>query len=730
MKNDHKLSPIQKLKNRILFFSPTVKEGLESECRKEDFVSEGDKAVGKGGFGQVWKVRHKETNRIYAIKVISKSTILESNMVSQMNREIEIMYMLHHPHIIKLVNHFEDEDNIYLIMDFASKGQLYTQLKRVGKFDQRTAAQYMREVISALKYLHSFNPPIIHRDIKPENILLDENGRLKLCDFGWSNYEEKNKRTTYCGTPDYLAPEMIKKEGHDTRVDIWYLGVLMFELLAGRPPFTGTNQDELFNNIKKIKINWPDDISSLAKNLISKILKQNPKERISLDEILSHTWFEKNPAIRPVLAINKEEQKTFLESFLIKKKIEPITTSTSVASVEMSNGSSNMIGVDSFGEKKSSRMDSMKLMINTNNEEMMKSKNLIDELKLNNEKYLKESIEIKQKFEKSENELKYYKNELIKITSGKSLIENENQKLREELDRYKTVNKDRLILLTEIEEKNNELIEFKNKAKYFENEIETMKRNLKICNEKLLETHKNCEFLENKNVELKKEIDMILMEKESISINYQQKIKVLEAKIFEPASFDESGCVEKLLEMINESLNEIKSFFKQKNENLEKILFFMKEESTINEKKFIDIVNERHSSIIEFLSKLKNSFEDSFNKIKDKMEKDNNIQIKANERLDWMKKQITELIPFKTKTSSLENQLQKVDVQIKTYQELADNCKNSLQISEKLIAEQRDKIKLLNKTITNLEAKLSDCKDFVFKFCADKLDDFHKCYRF
>jgi serine/threonine protein kinase len=730
MKNDHKLSPIQKLKNRILFFSPTVKEGLESECKKEDFVSEGDKAVGKGGFGQVWKVRHKETNRIYAIKVINKSTILESNMVSQMNREIEIMYMLHHPHIIKLVNHFEDEDNIYLIMDFASKGQLYTHLKRVGKFDQRTAAQYMREVISALKYLHSFNPPIIHRDIKPENILMDENGRLKLCDFGWSNYEEKTKRTTYCGTPDYLAPEMIKKEGHDTRVDIWYLGVLMFELLAGRPPFSGTNQDELFNNINKIKINWPDDISSLAKNLISKILKRNPKERTSLDEILAHTWFEKNPAIRPVLAINKEEQKTILESFLIKKKVEPITTSTSIASMEISNGSSNTITLDSFGEKKSSRMDSMKLMINSNNEEILKSKNLIDELKANNEKYMKECIEIKQKYEKSENELKYYKNELIKITSGKSLIENENQKLREELDRYKTVNKDRLILLTEIEEKNNELIEFKNKAKYFENEIETMKRNLKICNEKLLETHKNCEFLENKNVELKKEIDTILIEKESISINYQQKIKVLEAKIFEPASFDESGCVEKLLEMINESLNEIKSFFKQKNENLEKILFFMKEESSINEKKFIDIVDERHSSIIEFLSKLKSSFEDSFNKIKDKMEKDNNIQVKANERLDWMKKQITELIPFKTKTSSLENQLQKVDGQIKTYQELAETCKNSLQISEKLIAEQREKIKLLSKTITNLEAKLSDCKDFVFKFCADKLDDFHKCYRF
>ena len=726
-----KLLKNQKIKNRMLFLSPTVREGLELECKKEDFVTDGDKPVGKGGFGQVWKVRHRENNKIYAIKVISKTTILESGMVSQMNREIEIMYRLHHPHIIKLINHFEDEDNIYLIMDFASKGQLYNHLKKHVKFDHRTASQYMREVISAVKYLHSFNPPIIHRDIKPENILMDDNGRLKLCDFGWSNYED-NKRTTYCGTPDYLAPEMIKKEGHDTRVDIWYLGVLMFELLAGKPPFRGTNQDEQFNNIKKIKINWPDDISSLAKNLISKILKLNPKERISLDEILAHTWFEKNPPLRPVLSHQKEDQITILQSYLINKKNE-IIPSNSISNESLNGGPNGISNEPSVVEKKSSssRISSLKINLsNSNCEETLKYKNLIEELKFNNEKYLKECIEIKQKFEKSENELKYYKNELIKVNSNKGLTENINQKLLEELDRYKTVNKDRLILLTEIEEKNNELIEFKNKSKYFENEIETMKRNLKIGNEKLLETQKNLEFHENKNSELRNEIDTILKEKESISLNYQQKIKVLEAKIFEPASFDESGCVEKLLEMINESLNEIKSFFKNKNENLEKIIDSMKEESSINEKKFIEIVNERHSSIIECLSKLKLSFEDNFNKIKDKMDKDNNIQNKANERLDWMKKQITELIPFKTKTSSLESQLQKVDVHIKTHKELAETCMNSLLISEKLNNEHREKIKALNKNISNLEAKLSDCKDFVFKFCFDKLDDFYKIYRF
>ena len=211
-------------------------------------------------------------------------------MTEQINREIEIMYKLNHPHIIKLFNHFEDDDYLYLIMHYASKGQLYNLLKKQKKIDEKNAAQFMREIISAVKYLHSFNPPIIHRDIKPENILLDENYRVKLADFGWSNYlkEKQELRNTYCGTPEYLAPEMVKKEGHNTSLDIWDLGVLMFELLCGKPPFQGKNYGELFTNIKKHRINWPNNFPPLAKNLINMILKPNPKERLTLDQILGH----------------------------------------------------------------------------------------------------------------------------------------------------------------------------------------------------------------------------------------------------------------------------------------------------------------------------------------------------------------------------------------------------------------------------------------------------------
>lgn len=166
---------LNKVKQRLLILSPTVKEGLEREAHKGDFYREGDRPIGKGGFGEVWKVTHKATGKVYCIKVISRKSIVDQKMVDQMNREIEIMYMLHHPHIIKLVNHFEDDDSFYLVMHLAAKGQLYTHLKRIGRYDQRVASQFLRETISALMYLHSFKPPIIHRDIKPENILLDEN---------------------------------------------------------------------------------------------------------------------------------------------------------------------------------------------------------------------------------------------------------------------------------------------------------------------------------------------------------------------------------------------------------------------------------------------------------------------------------------------------------------------------------------------------------------------------
>ena len=290
---------LNKVKKRCLILSPTVNAGLEPESKITDFEKE--KEIGKGGFGLVWKVIHKKTQKVYCIKVIQKSGIIEQKLVDQMNREIEIMYILNHPHCLRLKNHFEDDNNFYLVMPLAAKGQLYRVLRKFRKFDERTAAQILRETISALQYLHNFNPPIIHRDIKPENLLLNEGGRILLADFGWSNFSDGGVRKTFCGTPEYIAPEMLLKKGHDTRVDIWSVGVLMFELLSGYSPFVAKNNQDLYQNIRRLKIQWPKDMQPLAKNLIGKILKLNPLDRPSLQEVLDHQWFKQTKIIKPLL---------------------------------------------------------------------------------------------------------------------------------------------------------------------------------------------------------------------------------------------------------------------------------------------------------------------------------------------------------------------------------------------------------------------------------------------
>ena len=297
-----------KNKRRILFPSPSVLNGAEKEPTVGDFESLTKKALGEGAFGEVYKVRHKVSRELYAIKVVNKKKITDANLLPQLRREIRIMYSLSHPHIIKLYNHFEDDNNFYLVLELAEGGTLFHKLAKFKSFDESASAQYMREVILAVEYLHSRDPPIIHRDIKPENLLLDKegrDGRVKLADFGWSNFFNSDRtRLTYCGTLDYLAPEMINQQGHSTNLDLWNLGVLLFELLTGTAPFQASNQQAMFEKILKVRINFPKNFPPLAKDLISKMLKVNPEERISLTEILNHPWMQTHQPIRPTITQN------------------------------------------------------------------------------------------------------------------------------------------------------------------------------------------------------------------------------------------------------------------------------------------------------------------------------------------------------------------------------------------------------------------------------------------
>ena len=281
--------------NRLLPINESVLKGLEPETRINDFNIL--KELGSGAFGRVYLVEHKTTKVKYAIKAIDKRNKSNLDQKSYFRREIEVMYKLNHPNIVKLYGHFEDNIYCYFLMEYIPKGNLYGLMPKDKKkrINTKVIAQIIKDIICGLYYLHNMNPPIIHRDIKPENILLAEGLKAKITDFGWSNYIiEGIKRTTMCGTPIYLAPEIIKEEGHNEKVDIWCVGVLLFELTTGCLPFKGNDLDSLKKNILSLNISWPKDISLDAKNLIMKILKLDPELRISFEDMLQHPFFTKH----------------------------------------------------------------------------------------------------------------------------------------------------------------------------------------------------------------------------------------------------------------------------------------------------------------------------------------------------------------------------------------------------------------------------------------------------
>eukprot|EP01022_Parablepharisma_sp_SALTPOND_P028398 TRINITY_DN70906_c0_g1_i1.p1 TRINITY_DN70906_c0_g1~~TRINITY_DN70906_c0_g1_i1.p1 ORF type:complete len:774 (+),score=121.79 TRINITY_DN70906_c0_g1_i1:6250-8571(+) len=530
-----KLNPV---KRRVLFLSPSVASGHEHEPRKEDFEALTSATIGTGGFGKVYKVRHKVSKNVYAIKVINKSKIIESNLCEQMRLEVRIMYSLNHEHIIKLYNHFEDDDHFYLVLEFAPKGHLYEKLKMMGRLTEKLAAQYMREVFSAVEYLHSTNPPIIHRDIKPENILLDAKECAKLCDFGWSNFfNPDSKRMTYCGTPDYLSPEMIKKEGHDQHVDLWNLGVLLFELLTGRPPFQGSDQKELFANILKLRINFPKDFPKLAKDLVTRMLKVVPKERISLKAALEHPWFKTNAEIRPVLtrAVKMEKQLPTLEHDLEEEDFEPVSRVSKV---------NREIEEDKrMGPATKLKIDPIHIATVKKTEK----DGLVTDLSAKLQKTIKEVNDLKVTLQAKTRELEVVKkeNEDMKKHLGgseKGYISPDKQEIRrlnEELQKLKALNKNREQTSQELDRKNSELAERSSQAKLLANELETLKGSNKILEGKLAEANSKLEEMQKKFLSVKGLLKEEKFLKEKSKVELEVKIEELNYRLKSRPTEDE-----------------------------------------------------------------------------------------------------------------------------------------------------------------------------------------------
>jgi serine/threonine protein kinase len=235
-----------------------------------------------------------EPNYILALKCLYKSEIVQSRVEKQIRREIEIQQNLRHPNVLRLYGYFHDEKRIFLMLEFAGKGELYKQLTKYGCFSERRSAVYIDQMADALSYLHSKH--VIHRDIKPENLLLGINGELKIGDFGWSVHAPSNRRTTLCGTLDYLPPEMVEGREHNEKVDYWALGVLTYEFIVGSPPFeemsgyngvsclvsrfcpgalvlTGVSPDgsATYKRIAKVDLRIPSKVSADARDLITNV---------------------------------------------------------------------------------------------------------------------------------------------------------------------------------------------------------------------------------------------------------------------------------------------------------------------------------------------------------------------------------------------------------------------------------------------------------------------------
>ncbi|KAK2187561.1 hypothetical protein NP493_162g07018 [Ridgeia piscesae] len=248
--------------------------------------------LGKGKFGNVYLAREKKSKFIIALKVLFKAQLRKCAVEHQIRREIEIQAHLRHPHILRLYGYFHDDSRVYILLEYAPKGELYKLLKQEGRFSEQQSAMYIEQLAKALHYCQE--KKIIHRDIKPENLLLGVDGQLKIADFGWSVHSPSSKRGTLCGTLDYLPPEMIEGKMHDEKVDLWSLGVLCYEFLVGKPPFEAQGNTETYRRISTVDLHFPGFMSDGAKDLITKLLQHNPDRRLPISQVLCHHWITKH----------------------------------------------------------------------------------------------------------------------------------------------------------------------------------------------------------------------------------------------------------------------------------------------------------------------------------------------------------------------------------------------------------------------------------------------------
>ncbi|KAL8250448.1 hypothetical protein R6Q59_034141 [Mikania micrantha] len=265
------------------------------------------RVIGKGSFGKVFQVRRKDKSLIngdgdgvigdgiYAMKVMRKDTIIKNNHVDYMKAERDILTKVVHPFIVQLRYSFQTKTKLYLILDFINGGHLFFHLYRQGIFSEDQARVYTAEIVSAVSHLHKRG--IVHRDLKPENILMDADGHVMLTDFGLAKeIDESSRSNSMCGTTEYMAPEILLSKGHNKNADWWSVGILLYEMLTGKPPFTHSNRKKLQEKIINEKVKLLPRLSGEAHSLLKGLLQKDPALRLGSgpcggDDVKNHKWF-------------------------------------------------------------------------------------------------------------------------------------------------------------------------------------------------------------------------------------------------------------------------------------------------------------------------------------------------------------------------------------------------------------------------------------------------------
>ncbi|DAZ92648.1 TPA: hypothetical protein N0F65_000593, partial [Lagenidium giganteum] len=267
------------------------------------------KTLGEGTFGKVKYAVNTETDERVAIKVLDKEKIQKQNMGAQIKKEISIMKMVRHKHVVVLKEVLASRTKIFIVLELITGGELFDKIVSEGRFNEDTARFYFRQLVDGVLYCHQNG--VCHRDLKPENLLLDENGDLKISDFGLSALYDgagaegtENSRAsllhTTCGTPNYVAPEVLADKGYDGRAaDVWSIGVILYVLLAGFLPFDEPTMSALFRKIQKAEFSYPSWFSQRVKNLLNRILVPDPEQRVTLADIQKDEWFVNADGVEP-----------------------------------------------------------------------------------------------------------------------------------------------------------------------------------------------------------------------------------------------------------------------------------------------------------------------------------------------------------------------------------------------------------------------------------------------